>query len=92
MHARKSSQASALGTVQDVRDSHVRLSFQHRLHPEGVATNANLRIQEDAGPRVEAVLDQLHGRHLDPVEAEPDLVRLVEGDATDEILRQRRDG
>ena len=79
---------SALCGVQNVRDSHKRLAGLQRLHPNGVMAYTNFGVQENARSRVQAVqLVHLYGRHVDSVDAEPDLGRFVERDSIDKILR-----
>lgn len=84
--SRKGGNAACSCGVQDVRDCHKRLAGLQRLHPDGVAPYPYFRVQENARSGVQAVLDHLHGRHVDSVNAEPDLGRFVERYSIDKIL------
>lgn len=86
MFSKMKGKAACSCRVQDVRDRHKRLAVLQRLHPDGVVAYPYFRVEENARSGVQAVLDQLHGRHVDSVNAEPDLGRFVERHSIDEVL------
>lgn len=79
------------GRVHDMGNGHKTLSGLQRLHPHGVTTYPDVSIKEDTRLLVQAMVGQLHNRHLHSVNTEPHPGRLVERDAIDEVLTTPND-